>query len=166
MSLKEFCKTQVVTVTSDQLVTEAAQLMRDNKVGDVVVVKNKKPIGLLTDRDIAVGCCLPSMASRIEAMTIEEIMSKDPVVAADNLSLFEVAKKMNEAGVARVPVVEAKSGNLIGIITAQALLNHLQQELTQIVGINKAHREAAQSVSGARAKGSSKSAAQQAPSMQ
>lgn len=60
MSLKGFYKTDVVTVTPETPVREAAEIMQHRHVGDVVVVQEKggkkKAVGMLTDRDITIGC--------------------------------------------------------------------------------------------------------------
>lgn len=146
MSLKGFYKTDVKTVTPDHLVTEAAQMMRDFRVGDVVVVQNngdkRVPVGLLTDRDITIGCVAESL-DRLAEISVEEVMTKNPVCAREDEELYDIAQKMRHNGVGRMPVVDAQ-GMLIGIITAKNILAIISDELTEIVEISDTHREAGQ----------------------
>jgi CBS domain-containing protein len=146
MSLKGFFKKDVVTVSSDCRVIEAAALMRDHRIGDVVIVKTedgvRRPIGLLTDRDIVIGS-VASGAERITELTVNDIMTHHPVCALEEDGLYEVAQAMRKEGVARMPVV-SESGELIGIINAHNILALLSDELSEIVEIADTHREAGQ----------------------
>ena len=58
MLLKEFCTTEVAYCTRDTTVLEAARLMREKHIGDLVIVddpdEDLAPVGLITDRDIVV----------------------------------------------------------------------------------------------------------------
>lgn len=54
--IAEIMNTSVRTVTPDTTLREAAEIMRDEDVGDVVVTSSGHPHGMLTDRDIVVRC--------------------------------------------------------------------------------------------------------------
>jgi len=146
MSLKGFYKADIVSCSPDHLVTEAAQMMRDRHVGNIVVVRNEGdraiPIGLLTDRDIVVGC-VATAADRINDLSVEEVMTRNPVCASEDMSVHEVIRLMQQNGVTRLPLVDA-SGSLNGIITSKRILAFLNEELTGIVSIADARREAGQ----------------------
>lgn len=146
MSLKGFYKTDTVSCSPDHLVIEAAQMMRDRHVGNIVVVRSEEgktvPIGLLTDRDIVVGC-VASAADRINDLSVEEVMTPNPVCANEDMSVHEVIHLMRQNGVTRLPLVDT-SGSLKGIITSKRLLSFLNEELTGIVSIADARREAGQ----------------------
>jgi CBS domain-containing protein len=137
MSLKGFFKPDVITVSPDQLVTEAAAVMRDYNVGDVVVVKeqgaSKIPVGLLTDRDITVGC-VAAASDRINDLSVEEVMTPKPVCAQESWGIYELVQAMRSNGVSRMPVVD-QTGCLIGIISAKNILALLNDELSEIVEI-------------------------------
>ena len=59
MRIGDFCNREVVVIKEDSSVTEAASIMREYHVGDVVAVREqygrRVPVGILTDRDIALG---------------------------------------------------------------------------------------------------------------
>jgi CBS domain-containing protein len=144
MSLKGFFKPDVVTVTPDQLITEAAAIMRDYNVGDVVVIKNhsgkRTPVGLLTDRDIVVGA-VASAADRLTDLSVEEVMTPSPICVTEDFGIYETVQTMRKAGVGRMPVVDA-TGNLIGIITAKNILALLNDELSEVVEISDTGKQA------------------------
>ncbi len=149
--LRGFYKTDVVTLTQDEPVTKAAALMRDRHIGNVVVVRRLRsdgmrdafvPVGLITDRDIAIGC-VASGSERAMEMSVEEVMSRDPICAKETDGIYEVVQTMRQMGVSRMPVVN-ELGHLVGIITAKNILALLSDELTEVVEISDAQREAAQ----------------------
>jgi CBS domain-containing protein len=146
MSLKGFFKTEVVTVSPDCRVIEAAALMRDKRIGDVVIAATeegiRRPVGVLTDRDIVISS-VASGAEGITELTVKDIMTHNPVCAIEDEGLYEIAQAMRKEGVARMPVV-SESGELIGIITAHNILALLSDELAEIVEIADSHREAGQ----------------------
>lgn len=167
MSLKGYIKTDVVTVTTDKSIKEAAEIMRDRSVGDVVVVEEKggknKPIGLLTDRDIVIGCVAQNV-NNLNNVKVDQVMSKNPVTANINEGVYEVAQKMRKAGVGRMPVVE-DDGALTGIITSKNILALINDELTELVSISDSQKEAGMgaSVSGKR---QGRGAGQEQPTLQ
>lgn len=54
MSLERVYKTEVVTVPPEATLLEVARLIRTQHVGSVIVVEEHRPVGIITDRDIAV----------------------------------------------------------------------------------------------------------------
>jgi CBS domain-containing protein len=102
---------------------QAARSMREANCGALPVVdRNKKVLGIVTDRDI----CL-SLAQHAEKTannrTVAEIMTKDvkTVRASDDIS--EAYRKMRERKIARLPVVD-EQGSLKGIISLNKLVHH------------------------------------------
>ncbi len=53
--IRDICSKPVVTVTGNTTVREAAKVMREKRVGALIVTNGAKPVGILTDRDIAVS---------------------------------------------------------------------------------------------------------------
>ena len=62
MSLGELCDTDVVTAAPDVRVAEVARLMRDQHVGSIVVTEDRKPVGIVTDRDLAIRVIASGLA--------------------------------------------------------------------------------------------------------
>ncbi len=119
MSLRKITKKKVVTVRPDETVVKAARLMGEKNVGSVVVVENRKPIGILTDRDIAIR--VVAKKADINSILVKHVMTKKIVTGRDDQRVAELAKVMHEHGIRRVPIVN-KKGMLSGIITLDDLL--------------------------------------------
>ncbi|KRT67007.1 MAG: hypothetical protein XU11_C0002G0086 [Candidatus Dadabacteria bacterium CSP1-2] len=119
MSLRKITKKKVVTVRPDDTVVKAAKLMEEKNVGSVVVVENRKPVGILTDRDIAIR--VVAKKADINSILVKDVMTKKIVTGRDNQRVAELAKVMHENGIRRVPIVN-KKGMLSGIITLDDLL--------------------------------------------
>jgi len=142
MNVGEVCTRKVVTVSMDDGVVRAAQLMRDHHVGDVVVVDEEqgrvRPVGMLTDRDIVVGA-VAAAAGDLESMLVRELILGDLITIGEGEGLFEAAGVMREAGVRRLPVID-KEGALVGVIAMDDLLEILADELSQMVQLMRGQR--------------------------
>ena len=95
-------------------VLDAAELMRGNDIGDVIVLKEKRLFGILTARDIVVR----ALAARLDPETtpVGEICSRDLTTIEPTASVEEAVQFMREKAIRRLPVVN-KSGDVIGIVS-------------------------------------------------
>jgi len=113
---------------------EAALLMRNRHVGALVVVEKKagvtRPVGVLTDRDIVVAV-IAVPGARPEAIRVADAMTTQLAVAREDDGLFEIAQRMSERAVRRLPVVAA-DGGLKGIVTLDDVLRVVSAELGQL----------------------------------
>jgi CBS domain-containing protein len=130
----EICNREVVIVTRDTGLVEAARLMREHHVGSLVVVLERDgkrvPVGILTDRDIVVAVVAKALDAR--ALTVGEAMSAGLYVVREQDGLAEVLRAMRERGVRRMPVVAA-DGALAGILTVDDLVELVAEELGDFV---------------------------------
>ena len=142
MDLTKFCTKPATTVTKDSNIEEAAKLMREFHVGNLVVVDGKginaKPIGILTDRDIVMS----TVALGIDPadMDVGEIMSTNLYTIKSNESIYRVIGLMKEYGVRRVPVVN-EEGGLVGVLSVADLLALLSNELQEIANLPKKQKQ-------------------------
>jgi CBS domain-containing protein len=111
--VRELMAEPVVTVKSDATITDAARLMRDADIGDVIVVDRMKPIGVLTDRDIVVRGVADNRSPG--TVTAGEICTTDVVAVAPDAEISQAIALMRRAAVRRLPVTEG--GNLIGVLS-------------------------------------------------
>ena len=103
---------QVTTVDSNSTVVDAAKVMRDLNVGVVPVCEGKQPIGMITDRDIAVR----NVAENKDFNTpVNQVMSQDLIAASPDMSVEEAAQIMGEKQIRRLPIVE--NDNIVGIVS-------------------------------------------------
>lgn len=130
MNIGEICTRTVVFCTPDTAVREAARLMREHHVGDLIVVEERggkrTPIGLVTDRDIVVEV----VALDVPAGTVSaaDIMSRKLVTVPESEDVFSALELMRHEGIRRIPVVD-QHGALAGIVTLDDLLEVLAEEL-------------------------------------
>ena len=79
MSVGEICNREVIIVHRDETVQEAAKLMRQHHVGDVVVVDDRNgvrvPVGIVTDRDVVVEIVATELDQA--TMTVGDIMAQE-----------------------------------------------------------------------------------------
>jgi len=117
--LRRITKKKVVTTNPDDSVVKAARLMNSKGVGSVVVVRNKKPIGILTDRDIALR--VVAKKADLDSTLVKDVMTKKVITGKEGQRAAELAKVMHQYGIRRIPTVN-KKGELSGIITLDDIL--------------------------------------------
>jgi CBS domain-containing protein len=104
---------QPTTLPEDATVAEAAKRMRDDAIGDVLVVREGALTAIVTDRDIAVRVVAED---RLPAETpLREISSGDVVALSPDDSIPDAVRIMREQAVRRIPVVEG--GRPVGIVS-------------------------------------------------
>jgi CBS domain-containing protein len=104
----------------------AAQIMRDCNVGAIVVVElDKRPVGILTDRDLAVGICANAEDSYYKR--VKEVMRSPVVCCRDSDDIAVAVNTMAERNIRRVPIVDG-DGRLTGIISVDDLARSLDSE--------------------------------------
>ena len=119
----------VVTIAPDATVQEAARLMRTKKVGALVVTASRKPIGILTDRDITVD--VVAAGSDPATTTVSKVMHRNPRVLREDQGLFDAVKAFSNAGVRRFPVV-SQAGAIKGILALDDVLMLLGNEMAHV----------------------------------
>ncbi|GAA2761371.1 CBS domain-containing protein [Streptomyces paradoxus] len=111
--VKDVMTAGVVAVRPDASLVEAAQLMRTQKIGDVVVAEGQDVIGVLTDRDITVR----AVAEGIDPMTVSArtACTPNPVTVTPDDRVATAVTLMREHAVRRLPVVE--NGLPVGMVS-------------------------------------------------
>jgi CBS domain-containing protein len=112
-----------VTVARSDSVVAAARLMESADVGSVPVVDGGTPVGIVTDRDIAIR--VVAQGKDPNSTTVEEIATNQPYYGSPDQPLDEALELMAYRKVRRVPVVE--DGVLVGML-AQADVVHEVKE--------------------------------------
>lgn len=142
MDLAKIGKRTVVTVMKFSSVNDAAGIMRDSHVGDVVVVEFQGllmiPVGMLTDRDIVMA----TTALGVDAtkLLVEDIMTISPVSVHERESLTRVIELMKTQGVKRLPIL-GDSGELTGIVTLEDIMSLLASELSALAEVAQREKE-------------------------
>ena len=127
--LWKLCTRPGVTVSPDATAEEAARAMRTKNVGAVVVVRDGRPAGILTDRDVAIG--VVGHARNPALVKVGEVMRKNPTVIQEDAGILDAARLLGKKGVRRLPVVNTR-GELTGIISLDDILVLLTSEMAHI----------------------------------
>jgi len=142
MPIGEFCNREVVFATRKMSIPEAAQLMRQHHVGDLVVVDEtdgkRLPVGIVTDRDIVIEIIAKSL--HFNDFTVGDIMSPQLVSVAEHEGVFETIRLMRVKGIRRIPVVD-REGGLEGIVSADDILDLLAEEMTELAKVAPRERD-------------------------
>lgn len=129
----EICKGNVVTAPRDMTVAQAAELMRRDHIGDVVVIDHRNlkrvPVGIVTDRDIVIEIVALGLDPKV--MTLGDFMSEPVFTARETEGMWETIQHMRFRGVRRIPVID-ETGELFGIVTLDDLLAHCADELSNL----------------------------------
>ena len=113
MKISDVMTREVATVRADQTAQEAATFMLQGDAGSIPVTEGDRLVGMITDRDIAVR----GVANGHGPDTlVRELMSDGLVCARVDDDVEDVATKMGEAQVRRLPVID-ESENLVGIVS-------------------------------------------------
>lgn len=125
MRAAEHYRAEVSTIPIGATALEAAQEMKSEEIGSLVVMDGKKPVGILTDRDLL--CRVVAVGRDAETTQAKDIMSAPLVTADPRDPLERVVEKMSDNKVRRVPVV--KDGRLRGLVSLDDALVALSEEL-------------------------------------
>jgi CBS domain-containing protein len=131
MNAPEHYVTEVASAPGGESVRVLADLMSHYAVGCIVIVDDaRRPIGLVTDRDLA--CRVVARGLDPDATTAAAIATKPAHCIETNDPLEQVIARMREAGVRRLPVV--RDGALAGLVTLDDLVVQLTRELASLSG--------------------------------
>ena len=118
-AVKGYMKSEVHTIVSTETVTAAAKVMAEKPGGYLLVLKEGKPIGIVTERDLVNKV----MAEEVDPTTIQvsQIMAAPLVTIDPDEDLLKASELMRDYMVKKLPVV--RNGIVYGIITAEDIAN-------------------------------------------
>jgi CBS domain-containing protein len=117
---------EVATVRAGASVQEAAEQMAREAVGCLVVVDDKaRPIGIVTDRDLALR--VVATGARAKDVTAENVMTQPLVTAAATAPIEALIEAMCQHGIRRVPVTRQE--RVVGLVSLDDLVVRLGREL-------------------------------------
>jgi CBS domain-containing protein len=142
MPIGEFCNREVVFATREMSIQEAALLMRQYHVGDLVVVDEidgkRVPAGIVTDRDIVIE--IISQSLDLSEFSVGDIMSSQLISVQENEGVFETIRLMRAKGIRRIPVVN-QEGGLEGLVSADDILDLLAEEMAELAKVAPREQE-------------------------
>lgn len=112
-TVEQIMTTNPRTVNVDDTVQDAAQVMRDRDIGDVIVVEDGQVTGILTDRDIVVRGVAEGLDT--SSTEVREVCTTGIEAMEPDASVDDALRTMREHDIRRLPVV--KNGRPVGIIS-------------------------------------------------
>jgi CBS domain-containing protein len=110
--VRDVMTAEPIVLQQDQSIADAAQAMRDNAVGAVLVVDGDKLCGLVTDRDLVVRAVAESAPSD---SPVGRVVSSDLIAVGADDEADDAARVMQEHAVRRLPVMD--DGRIVGIVS-------------------------------------------------
>ncbi|WP_435363325.1 CBS domain-containing protein [Haloarchaeobius sp. DYHT-AS-18] len=126
-------KDAVVTATADTPVGDLAKTMKNKAVGSVVIHQNEEPIGIVTDRDIALKVVAEGKDPK--TTTANDVMEKNIASVDASIGVRELCAEMKEHSVRRMPVTE--NGKIAGFVTLDDLVVLIDQEMNDLSEVIK-----------------------------
>lgn len=116
MRIAEVMTQGVVTAESGDSLRRVGELMRDQNVGSVVICDNGRPVGVITDRDLA----LAVVADQVDAADVAGEHASRPLVTGEvQMDIEEAVALMIQHRIRRLPVTDGEE--LVGIVTIDDL---------------------------------------------
>jgi CBS domain-containing protein len=118
----------VVTVPPRETLAKVAKLMEKHNVGSIVVAEQERPVGIVTDRDLALAVCVRGVSPD---ESVQEVMTCPVSTIRGDEGIFDATRQLMELGVRRLPVVDNLE-RLVGLVSLDDLLLLLSRELQNI----------------------------------
>lgn len=136
MPIEDLARSDVVTAAPDTPVADLASTMADQRVGSIVITDGASPVGIVTDRDLAIRGL--GEGQDPSDQTAQNVMTEDLCTVDPAAGFYEATNLMAEHGVRRLPVCDGDT--LEGIVTADDLMELLADEQQQFAAVVRAQR--------------------------
>jgi acetoin utilization protein AcuB len=135
MNVSRYMTQKLISATEDMSVKQAFLLMQSHRVRHIPVVDGATLVGIISDRDLR----RPRWTEKLDDWTsyyqinddhrVEHVMTRNPMTVRASDHILEAVKVFREYRFGALPVLN-KHGDLVGIISAQDLLEPLEETLT------------------------------------
>ena len=126
MSMGAYCLRRVQTIGPEETARAAAQRMQATGVGCLVVTEAGRPVGIVTDRDVALGVLRDDRDAA--ALPVRAVMASPVVTVGAHASLGEAVKTLRKSALRRLVVVDEGQA-AVGVFAADDLLRLIATEL-------------------------------------
>ena len=135
MTLEDIAVPGVETAGPDASIEVIANTMADSNVGSIVITEEEAPVGIVTDRDLALGVL--GSETNTATLTARDVMTPEPRSMNIDQGIFELTNVMCQDEIRRMPIVDAE-GSIVGIVTLDDLVRLLVAELGNLAGVIEA----------------------------
>lgn len=119
VDLKSIIK-KPITVSPRTTILDARDILLKYRISRLIVEKNKKPIGIVTEKDIARSLVISKKP--LPTILIQDIMSKNLITITPDKTIYDCSKLMMQNGISSVIVID-QNGYLMGLVTKTDLVS-------------------------------------------
>jgi CBS domain-containing protein len=128
MKISDVFFKKVVSAAPGDTLAAIARQMQEHNVGAVVVLDQRRPVGIVTDRDLALALGVQGLSPQT---TVEKVMTRRVLAIPEDTEIVTATRYIAECGVRRLPVVD-REDRIIGMVTLDDLLRLLSKELSNL----------------------------------
>lgn len=125
--VKNIMTREVITIDDDSPVVDAARMMTENGISSLIVERDQRAVGIVSERDFVRKVCSKDLPS--SKILVSEIMSSIAVTAEPDTPLEVAVQRMINHKIRRLPVLD--KGRIIGIVTVTDLAKELRKIVLQ-----------------------------------
>lgn len=139
MLVRKWMSQEIITVNADETMQHAIELLKEHNIRMLPVMKNKKLVGIITDRDLkrasasdVISLEIRETLDRIGKIKVQNIMTPNPITVPWDFTVEEAAEVLLKNKISGIPVTGPK-GDVVGVITQSDICN----VLISLAGIGK-----------------------------
>jgi signal-transduction protein with cAMP-binding, CBS, and nucleotidyltransferase domain len=136
LAVRDVMTRTVVTATPDMSAAEAGKKMVENRVGNIIIVKDEGPIGIVTESDMVAKVIARNV--KPGSIKLEQLMSKPLITTTSSDDIHDAVLMMAQKKIRRLPVMD--DGALVGIITDADVIqasSEINQILDNLIQMNR-----------------------------
>jgi signal-transduction protein with cAMP-binding, CBS, and nucleotidyltransferase domain len=136
LAVRDVMTRTVVTATPDMSAAEAGKQMVENRVGNIIIVKDEGPIGIVTESDMVAKVIARNV--KPGSIKLEQLMSKPLITTTSSDDIHDAVLMMAQKKIRRLPVID--DGALVGIITDADVIqasSEINQILDNLIQMNR-----------------------------
>ena len=119
---------EIMTTDPGDTLANVAKRLKEENVGCLVVTENDEPVGVITDRDIALAV---GDGHSVSDTHVRDVMTENPVTLHEDEEAMAISRTIGEAHVRRIPVVN-DDGKITGIVTLDDLVATIGEQLGNV----------------------------------
>jgi CBS domain-containing protein len=128
MKLNDLFTRDVVTAWPEEALAGIALRTQEHNVGTVVIVEDRRPVGIIIDRDLALA--LGAWGLGLKA-PVREVMTRHVLAVPEDTDVFTATRFIQDRKVRRLPIVD-REDRLVGLVSPDDLLRWLARELSNL----------------------------------
>src|SRR5271157_5503009 len=137
LAVRDVMTRTVVTATPEMTAAQAGKKMVEKRVGSIIIVKNEKPVGIVTESDMVAKVIFKNV--KPSSIKLDQLMSKPLITTKSSDDVHDAVLMMAQKKIRRLPVLDGDE--LVGIITDADVIqvsSEVNQILDNLIEMNKA----------------------------